>query len=551
MWPLIAAFSLLSATIVQALPHTNSSHHPSTELKWRPCNLPFPKSLREQITVPIDCATLKVPLDYTKPKLGKTLGLQLVKVHATKEPRKGSVIFNPGGPSSSGVEEVVVKGPKYVETLGGQFDVIGFDPRGTGHTMPYICNTTAVQENKTEKKTRSTPASLPQENMWDILKSKAWHDGGLLATACHQTLKDTGHLYGTAFVARDMLRIVDALNEDGKLRFWGRSYSTALGQTFAAMFPDRVGRMLLDSVLLADDYYSGNWATSAAQTDASLDHFFTECIAAGPDLCPFANFTGPDTKPKDLSAALGKVYQELIDKPIVLPKNYPTTTLPWWQPGGISLLGQVKFSIFSALYQPSSFTTLMASISAALSREWDLWMKAGEAEPTSSSPEPAWNLQQHGFHGIACSDTKFRAKTPEDMYSLLQYQSSKGGFADGFMPQVWPCTQWKMDAAERYEGSWRNITTSFPIMLANSPFDPITPVASAFEVSAGFKDSRVVVHEGHGHGIMNHPSACTIQAIKEYFSDGKLPEHGTRCKPDKTGFEEGKVKPQWWEKLGV
>lgn len=114
MWSLIAAFTLLSSTVVQALPHTNSSHHQFKELKWRPCDLPFPKSLKEQITVPIDCATLKVPLDYTKPKLGKMLDIQLVKVHATKEPRKGSVIFNPGGPKSSGVEEVVVKGPKYV-----------------------------------------------------------------------------------------------------------------------------------------------------------------------------------------------------------------------------------------------------------------------------------------------------------------------------------------------------------------------------------------------------------------------------------------------------
>lgn len=115
MWFLIVAFSLLSSTIVQALPHTNTSHHSSKELRWRPCDLPFPKSLKEKITVPIDCATLKVPLDYTKPKLGKTLDIQLVKVNATKGPRKGSVIFNPGGPRSSGVEEVVVEGPKYVE----------------------------------------------------------------------------------------------------------------------------------------------------------------------------------------------------------------------------------------------------------------------------------------------------------------------------------------------------------------------------------------------------------------------------------------------------
>lgn len=46
--------------------------------------------------------------------------------------------------------------------------------------------------------------TLPQENFWNLLESKAWHDGGIVADACYETFKNTGHLYGTAFVARDM-----------------------------------------------------------------------------------------------------------------------------------------------------------------------------------------------------------------------------------------------------------------------------------------------------------------------------------------------------------
>lgn len=167
-----------------------------------------------------------------------------------------------------------------------------------------------MTDNKSNKTTRrSTPVTtLPQEDVWNLLESKAWHDGGIVADACYVTFKDTGHLYGTAFVARDMLQIVDALNEDGKLRFWGRSYSTVLGQTFAAMFPNRVGRMLLDSVVLANDYFSSTWQTAIHQTDNSLNNFFSERIAAGPEKCPFANQTGPDTTPQDLTAALGEVF---------------------------------------------------------------------------------------------------------------------------------------------------------------------------------------------------------------------------------------------------
>ena len=333
--------------------------------------------------------------------------------------------------------------------------------------------------------------TLPQEDVWNLLESKAWHDGGIIADACYETFKNTGHLYGTAFVARDMLQIVDALNEDGMLRFWGRSYSTVLGQTFAAMFPDRVGRMLLDSVLLADDYFSGTWQTAIRQTDNSLNNFFTECIAAGPEKCPFANQTGPDTTPQDLTAALGEVFQELIDEPIILPDNFPLRY--WWQPGGLNLLNQLKFNIFNGLYNPTSFTILMIQIYLAFSREW-----TGYTNPTDQADALSWNLPKQAFHGIGCSDTTFRANSPQEMYSLIQTQSQQGTFADAFVPQVWVCAQWKMDAAERYEGSWRNISTAFPILLANSPYDPITPLSSAYEVSAGFKNSRVVVHEGHG-----------------------------------------------------
>lgn len=127
---IIAGYLLLLYGIVEALPHaSNHSATPKGSLNWAPCDLDFPQSLQDAITVPIDCATLKVPLDYTNPKDGKMLDLQLVKVNATQRPRKGSVIFNPGGPGSSGVEEVVQQGPLYVETLGGQYDIIGFDAR--------------------------------------------------------------------------------------------------------------------------------------------------------------------------------------------------------------------------------------------------------------------------------------------------------------------------------------------------------------------------------------------------------------------------------------
>lgn len=101
-------------------------------LKWAPCDLDFPVSISEVVRangVPLFCANLEVPLDYTNPDNGKTLQLQLVKIEATKEPFKGSMIMNPGGPGSSGVQEIAQSGPMYSEIIGGHFNIIGFDAR--------------------------------------------------------------------------------------------------------------------------------------------------------------------------------------------------------------------------------------------------------------------------------------------------------------------------------------------------------------------------------------------------------------------------------------
>lgn len=103
-----------------------------TSLEWAPCDLEFEGSTKDSIAEhgeALYCAKLAVPLDYTEPENGKTINLQLLKVKATKEPFKGSILTNPGGPGGSGVDWIAVEGPEYRDQLGGYHDIIGFDPR--------------------------------------------------------------------------------------------------------------------------------------------------------------------------------------------------------------------------------------------------------------------------------------------------------------------------------------------------------------------------------------------------------------------------------------
>lgn len=81
-------------------------------IQWAPCQIDF-GSLKDQIKLPLDCAKLEVPLDYTNLESPEKLSLQLIKINATKAPFRGSVIFNPGGPGETGVVDLATMGPLY------------------------------------------------------------------------------------------------------------------------------------------------------------------------------------------------------------------------------------------------------------------------------------------------------------------------------------------------------------------------------------------------------------------------------------------------------
>ncbi|KEY64175.1 hypothetical protein S7711_03468 [Stachybotrys chartarum IBT 7711] len=501
-------------------------------IEWAPCDLDLPESLEAAITEPLDCATLQVPLDYTDPD-SEPLNLQLIRVNANREPVDKSVIFNPGGPGGSGIQEIIENGVRYRDILGGHHSIIGFDARGSGRTIPFICDLTSGPSDGSpgcgsNLTARNAYAVIPQENPYDILISKAWEDGKWLADACAASQNDTARFYGTSFVARDLVAIVDALDEDGLIRFWGRSYSTVLGQTVAAMFPDRVERMLLEAVVLAEDFNSGRWLAPTRDVEASLSNFFQECINAGPRICSPAGFHGNATTVQSLLEEMAEVLQELIDEPAYISRDYPIRE--WWRPADDNTVYiQLKFVIMNALSNPAGWITLASVIQNALDRDWTLFTNPAPTPP----PEETWNLGlPSNFHGIACSDSTFRASRPEELYSLAEAQSSQGSFADAFSPQVWVCAHWKFDAAERYTGSWDNIRTRAPIMLVNSRYDPITPLSAAQETAVRFRDSRLFIHEGVGHGVASQPSNCTYQIIGNYFANGTLPAMHTTCESD-------------------
>ncbi|GAM86955.1 hypothetical protein ANO11243_049760 [Dothideomycetidae sp. 11243] len=240
--------SLFTALILAPLTHiaVSAAILPRGSLTWSPCT----DEASAAGSPAVQCSQLDVPLDYTNASAGQ-LTLELLKYPATASKCKGSILYNPGGPGGSGRDDLTLLGPwlSIRSMLGGEFDILAWDPRGTGNTLTYSCYDSqqerAAALEKTPEASDATNTSLIE----------VWDASGAVAEACASKAAAFGELVGTAFTARDMMQIVDALNEDGLLRYWGHSYGTVLGMTVAAMFPDRMDRLVLDGVVNPNDYY--------------------------------------------------------------------------------------------------------------------------------------------------------------------------------------------------------------------------------------------------------------------------------------------------------
>ena len=206
-------------------------------------------------TAPMICGTLDVPLDYSDSQ-SQTLTLDVAKIVATNRPSTGgqdSIIVNFGGPGEDSLTSMASLGSqlqayslhflsqtpeaklssRFLGLLGaklmwslstpGKFFSSPPPPfslpliqgdRGVGKTLPFICTS-----NPQEQAALSTLSSTHGTASKDAL-AQIWNGSALLANACYQRNQPTGELIGTAYTARDLLAVSEALGQN-QLNYWG------------------------------------------------------------------------------------------------------------------------------------------------------------------------------------------------------------------------------------------------------------------------------------------------------------------------------------------
>ncbi|KAJ3526199.1 hypothetical protein NM208_g11306 [Fusarium decemcellulare] len=470
-------------------------------IQWGPCDL--------DTDLPVQCARLPVPLDYTNHSSNKTLKLDLIKYPAQKKPSKGSILLNFGGPGQDGLHSML----DYAETMapltGGHHDLISFDPRGTGRTLQFTC----FDKNDTKGPAALREADIILPSSSDTALGRLWADSSIVAESCYSQLKDIGGLVGMAFVSRDMMKIVDALGEDGMLRYWGISGGTILGATVAAMFPDRMDRVLIDGVANSHQYYHSLGESEMFDlSDNTVDGFLAGCLAA-PQNCALAR----DGRTVD---DLKDILRGLLHQFKYSPKAYNGTIIDY---------AHIKGAFLGFLYIPDLYPLLAKAFDSLLSDDLETYLRI-----TALRQVP---MQDQAILGIRCGDKIPKASSLKELEPTFDlFRDETEWFPDiPWTYHVMTCAQWKMPARERYEGDF-NVKTKNPLLVIGNDFDPVTPWTSAKNMSESFQNAVALRHKGFGHLSFSHPSNCTDKTIRDFFLEGVLPEPGTVCEPNKPIF---------------
>lgn len=250
---------------------------------------------------------------------------------------------------------------------------------------------------------------------------------------------------------------------------------------------------------------------------------FIDACFDNPKKCPL---TAIADSPVAAVKVILDTFEKLKTEPLLVPVENA-------DPVPISYSIANSFTL-STLYRPNSYQLLASILAAVVKEDTDALVEAfsGDGSP-SAVPQEAQAVM-----GIRCGDKIPRKDKLSDLDVVDEdfRETSKyfPGFGVGYY--VYACARWGFEAKERYEGDFR-VRTSSPLLFIGNTYDPVTPLVSARNMSAGFEGSVVLQQDGFGHTSIAQTSNCTNEAIAKYFADGTLPEEGTVCAPNDPLFE--------------
>ncbi|GAA4746400.1 alpha/beta hydrolase [Nocardioides endophyticus] len=445
------------------------------------------------------CSTLEVPLDYRRPH-GETIELAVLKVPAA-EPgsRIGSLVVDPGGPGAPATDyadSAATPGAVFRAPVLDAYDVVGMDPRGTGASAPVDC----LSDDELD-------AYIAQDPDPDTAAEVDTFTGFVdeIGRGCAELSGDLAAHVTTVEAARDMDVLRSTLGES-TLTYYGASYGTELGATYADLFPDRVGRLVLDGAV--DVALSSREQTlqQAAGFETALRAYVQDCVDDGD--CVLGD---------SLEAGLARVKQLLDD----------TDAEPLPTSGDRDLaVGNAFYGIVLPLYSADYWPALTAGLKQALGGDGTLLLRFSDLYASRGDDGYPDNSSE-AFYAISCLDDPWSIPASEVPANLGDFEEASPTFGDVF---AWGLTSCGGIQAESSEPT-RDITAAgaAPIVVIGTTRDPATPYAWAQSLADQLESGVLISRDGDGHTGYTEGSDCVDEAVDGFFLDGTVPEDGLSC----------------------
>ena len=462
------------------------------------------------------CATVTVPLDYDNPQ-GQTITVALKKLPSTSSSPQGSIFLNPGGPGGSGISTIESQAELYksgdLSEVLANYDVIGFDPRGVGQSTPITCWTPedvrAIQAGQAEMPSLSTPGSAA-----DIVAQ-----GSREAAACqeHTEVPEILDHADTRSVARDM-DVMRALVGDKDLNYLGYSYGTYLGAVYTELFPDNIGRVVLDSAMDPTMARQDPMEGDAAAGEQSLRTYIES--QQGQAGFPLSGTT-------DAAVAQLATFLDGLDAD---PLTVSGSGTPLNRAKAVDAIGKLVTT------SPDKWPLLDEGLTQAMNAHDGTALKANADAVSGNSAPPTTEKQvveqlQHlkVFSANRCLDFPDAGNESSWDAALASYHHDYPVF-HSLLPQYDAfCHGW--GHTSRTEAVDVDTKATNPVFVVGILHDPLTPYPWSQTLVSRIRNSHLLSVDMYGHGATGR-NACTSAKVSDFLVNGTLPSDGEVCAAD-------------------
>ena len=476
---------LTSCAAAEPEPLPSLSQYQTQELKWRDCYGNY------------QCSSLLVPIDYADLSVG-AFSLALLRYQALDQDRRiGSLVVNPGGPGSSGVDyaysaEYIVS-PEILE----RFDIVGFDPRGVGESAAIKC----LNDAETDASFAADP-NPDDEAEFALFIS----DARDYFAKCSE---NTEHLtnYSTLNSARDLEILRSALGDE-QLNFLGKSYGTYLGTLYAELFPESVGRFVLDGAV---DPNSNNREAVLGQAigfESALNAFISNCLNSSS-----CALTG------DLQSARNQVIDLLTN----------TAITPLESKSGREVTeGLVLLGIASALYDSESgWPVLRDAFKEATLGSGTSFLTLADQYAGRQENGKYLSNENDALQVISCLDQNELETVSTFKKGVAEFAKRAPIFGPYLAYAGLACRYFpNLSSVEQIE--IKSLKTK-PILIVGTTRDPATPYKWAQSLAKIFEGSILITLDGDGHAGHGRGSTCVDSAVDRYLLTGAMPKSELFC----------------------